>query len=231
MKQAKSISASVGENLREWREEAGLTQNEVAKTAGELGFEWRQSTVAAIESGRRELSLGEFIALPFIVNLLDPKPSPSRGRFRRLGGFIGGGEEDVALAPDAWFHDPQNNLSELLRGSPVGGQGKVPAGALKPRPGVEEQIRPRVEAVLEAEQKASRSLGVDGMAVRAASYQLWGRSLTDERESRVGRRADSDVSARSLQAVRGHVTRELLAELAEVIKEPSSRKQKKKGRR
>lgn len=217
MEQAKPISEVVGKNLRTWREEAELTQSEVARAAGELGFSWRQSTVAAIENGRREVSLGEFLALPFIVNRL--APNAGGGRFLHLAGLLQGGGTDVALSPDTWLHDPTNNLQGLVRSGIVGVEDGIPAGAVRPRPGVLKEIPERVEGVLEAEGKAARSLAVSPMEIRAASHRVWGRSLTDEREARLKGRVDDDASPRSLQAHRGHVTRELLAELEEVLPE------------
>ena len=120
------------------------------------------------------------------------------------------------------------HLRALFKGSAVGGHRGVPAGALRHRPGVRRRdISARVESTLEAEQKAARSLGVGPMTVQMACHQLWGRSLTDERESRVKRRARLDASPRSLQAQRGHVTRELMAELQSVLGKPRHRKNRK----
>ena len=52
-----------GDTIREWRERAALTQDQVASAARELGLSWTRATVAAIEIGRRELSLDEFTVL------------------------------------------------------------------------------------------------------------------------------------------------------------------------
>lgn len=224
MTQAKAtpISALVGGSLRSWRKEEGLTQDEVARAARQIGVDWTRATVAAIETGRRDVSLGEFLALPFIVNrLTDGGSTTSR---RRLVGFVARqkGTRDVALTDDCWLFDA-SNLTQLVNGGRVGTQ-DVAAGAVKPRPGVRREIASRVESALDAEQKAARSLGVTAMEVRLASYTLWGRSLTDEREERVGRKHLEDSSPPSLQAHRGHLTRELLKELERVIGKPRHRK-------
>jgi transcriptional regulator with XRE-family HTH domain len=81
----------------------------------------------------------------------------------------------------------------------------------------------------EAEQKAARKLSmpVERLATMAAS--LWGRSLAEERDRRLG---DTDViSERTAQARRGHITRRLIAELAEVLERQNRRsaRPKKKG--
>jgi len=69
----------------------------------------------------------------------------------------------------------------------------------------------------EAEWKAARRLGVPVASVNDASERLWGRSLTDRRDLLVAELVGPDADARSLQAHRGHVTRMLLAELADVV--------------
>jgi hypothetical protein len=53
-------------------------------------------------------------------------------------------------------------------------------------------------------------LGVEPLAVAKAARKLWDRSLTEERDRRLERR---DATPRSVQALRGHVTRALIAEL------------------
>lgn len=72
------------------------------------------------------------------------------------------------------------------------------------------------EAAGEAEQKAARKLGVHPATVALAAQRRWGRSLTAERDQRVMDRSSGE-SPRRVQAIRGHVTRVLIAELAELI--------------
>jgi transcriptional regulator with XRE-family HTH domain len=49
--------------FKRWREASGVQQNDVARMANERGLSWTTATVAAIECGRRELSIGELQAL------------------------------------------------------------------------------------------------------------------------------------------------------------------------
>jgi hypothetical protein len=65
----------------------------------------------------------------------------------------------------------------------------------------------------EPEVRAARSLGVEPLVLLELSILRWGRSLTSERDRRTSERAGPNASARTTQAVRGHVTRELLDEL------------------
>ena len=72
-------------------------------------------------------------------------------------------------------------------------------------------------AFTDAEAKAARRLGTDAETIRTAAKSLWHRVLDHERDARVAAQADAEASPRKIQALRGHVTRSLLAELAPVI--------------
>jgi hypothetical protein len=60
--------------------------------------------------------------------------------------------------------------------------------------------------------------------------ERWGRSLTEERDRRVAAQASPDATPRTRQAVRGHVTRELMATLAPIV-EPQRARQAAHGDR
>ena len=83
-----------------------------------------------------------------------------------------------------------------------------------------------VEALGEAEIKAADRLGVDALTVARAAHAVWGWSLSNERDHRVEDAAPQGSSARTVQAVRGHVTRELLKELEPVIAERTRKARK-----
>lgn len=63
----------------------------------------------------------------------------------------------------------------------------------------------------DAETKAAARLGLDVEQLTALAHAVWRRSLTEERDARLG--DVGEIPARSLQARRGHITRQLLAEL------------------
>ena len=143
MKQAKTISAVVGERLRRWRKEARLTQDQVATAARGFGLDWKRGTVASIEGGHREVSLSEFLALPFLAQFFGSADS-----WNRLASFLPpqvhtdetarsrGGDSpvldlhthtEVELAPGCWIDI--EHLRALVAGHPAGGR-KVPKNAL-----------------------------------------------------------------------------------------------------
>jgi hypothetical protein len=77
----------------------------------------------------------------------------------------------------------------------------------------------------EAEQNAARKLELDDpLEVAVAAIALWDHSLTWERDERVAAAevCNPGSSARTLQALRGHVTRQLLAELEPLVRKADS---------
>lgn len=66
----RQLSAVVGEGLRKFRESRGLRQEDIANAARDYGFTWGRSSVAALEAGNRELSIGELLLIPAIVRKL-----------------------------------------------------------------------------------------------------------------------------------------------------------------
>src|SRR5688500_8909646 len=64
----KSLDRVLSEGLRAQRERLELSQDEVARAAkASWGLGWRPSTVAAVEAGRRKLSVAELLLLPRIL--------------------------------------------------------------------------------------------------------------------------------------------------------------------
>jgi hypothetical protein len=66
----------------------------------------------------------------------------------------------------------------------------------------------------DAETKAARALRTSPVAVALPALSRWDHSFTEERDARVTQRVgDRATDARALQALRGHVTRQLMDEL------------------
>lgn len=217
----------------------GYPQELVADIAQQVGLDWTRATVASIETGRRNLTLEETVLLPVIFSMLLGRPVSLSGELippeeiELVEGVTAAGlwvletlrgvppyglEEDaqgwvVPFAdPDAAGTIPRHRASraEFVRDR----------AALRIDAGVMDRERARVDN--EAEDKAARRLGVPVEVLREASEQLWHRRLTDEREARLEARLTEtgEATPRSLQAVRGHVTRELLDELRHTLEGP-----------
>ncbi len=75
-----------------------------------------------------------------------------------------------------------------------------------------------------AEEKAAKGLGVSVQRVQTMAQLLWTRPLTDEREWRLVKQIKGhEANPRARQAIRGHITRQLLDELREGLKDMEGR--------
>jgi hypothetical protein len=237
------LSAYLGKALRRGREVRGLRQDDIATTARTWGLSWTRSDVAAIESGRRSLSANELLLLPWIVaNEGSAVMKQGNGHPVELTDLFPSRGDWIALTPRFLFSDvaiqailrgeaDSRDLASWIQDAPASGLhgGSVQRIALATIAENETIIRhfrltdkdrPILEAahadkLADAEQKAARRMRTFPLAVAVAARKQWGRSFTGERDHRVVMQASPGASSRTLQALRGHVTRELLDELRE----------------
>lgn len=177
----------VGKGLAKLRAARGLRQEDVAMSARDLGLGWDRATVAAIETGRRDITLTEGFLLPHVLQEVI-------GHQVAVWELV---DEDakVAIGPETWM---------------IGKHVRYALGADNPK---EEWLA--IQPVIwptDAERKAAIRLGMTPEAVMRRGRGRWGQSLDDERDQRLG--DTSQVPARTVQARRGHLTRQLIAELS-----------------
>jgi hypothetical protein len=197
----------------------GLRQDEFAAELRErFGLQWTRATVAAVETGRRQVGLDELPALC--------------GALRRKTVDLFRGEGPVMLADGV--KGQLADVQKLILGDYQDVQLSVPKRKRKAHDDMQERLIVRLavgrvtigEIVKaskgEAEMKAARKLSVDAEVVATAALGLWKRSLTEQRDAIVAETAPADASPRTLQAMRGRVTRELLEELQARIEEADS---------
>jgi transcriptional regulator with XRE-family HTH domain len=184
------------------------TREDLAAYMRAVGFRWTDHTVANIENNVRELSRGEWLKLLQM--------------FGGERGFYGEDAPPLELpSPGSVSH--VGIIEEIVSG-----------GDPPPTEPIEAELRRWRERAdperAEADRKAARALGIGVVELKKAARRLWTRSLVRERERRLNGRLRNrgEVSARSRQAMRAHVTRELLAELrgAGVGKKSSRRRSK-----
>jgi hypothetical protein len=72
--------------------------------------------------------------------------------------------------------------------------------------------------------EAARRLKVSAVEVSKAARKLWGHSLSAERDRRVSEKTPEISSRRTRQALRGHVSRALTAEIKTMMASSSSGK-------
>jgi transcriptional regulator with XRE-family HTH domain len=228
------VDHAVGSRLRELRLELGLRQDQVARAARQVGLDWTQATIAAIERGDRALELGEFFLLPSVIGFAGGWTSgwPQLAEFFPASGRVALSMETTADV-DVLRAELAGQLDEDSR-HPLGDY-DTPV-ARKTHEGMQRQFATLREMAQlwpgmrlrdaedaeeaargDAERKAARKLGVRPLVLSAAAHGRYGRSFTAERDARVAEQAPADAAPRSLQALRGHVTRAMLAELAPAL--------------
>ncbi|MFB7289017.1 helix-turn-helix domain-containing protein [Actinacidiphila glaucinigra] len=61
------LAQIIGERLKVFRDERELRQSDIARAAVAAGLQWARSSVAALETGARNLSVEELILLPAVI--------------------------------------------------------------------------------------------------------------------------------------------------------------------
>jgi transcriptional regulator with XRE-family HTH domain len=214
----KSLHEAIGGRLRVLREGEGLLQDDIARRARGVGLAWTQATVAAVERGRRAIDLAELLLLTAVYDV--PLTALFEGRERvqltetawadlgALQRLVRGGRlqlVDVEAPIHKWFEPGRRNPGDL-------------ASTLAD-PLLRELEDAEQAGSGDAEMKAAVRLGVSRGDVARTSHVLWGRSLTAERDARLAETAPAQASRKSLQVLRGHVTRRMLDELRSVLKD------------
>jgi transcriptional regulator with XRE-family HTH domain len=193
-----NFEEAIAATLRQLRQERGWSQEQVASQAREFGLDWTRVAVHNIETRKRHVSLGEFVVLPLIY-----EESLADLVSRSDGPYVMGG--DLVLEA--------RDVRALLRGG----------AGVKPRLSRRAEVSPlgqpgdrlvRAVAMGSAERNAARRLRWTPEQVAELAILLWGHGLTEERERLLSQR---DVAEEAARTVRGHLTRQLLAELQQAM--------------
>lgn len=209
---AAPLAEVVGRNARRLRGTA--TADDLAKAARRCGLNWGTGRVSDLEHGRVSPTLPTLIALAAALRSLSGTPVAlselvEHDGYIALAGelvvkgtalkrFIGGAPIDLRAA-DLYWDEDDPFVRKIL------GMDAEPASRGRRRDLYAASEQGETEARL------SKSLGVDREVVATAAEELWGRTVSAERDARAGRDASPQM--------RGRVTRELKSELAQRISE------------
>jgi transcriptional regulator with XRE-family HTH domain len=193
---ALTLGQVIGENLKRHREGMRWTQHEMARHLQRNGLNWARGQVAAIEAGNREsVSFEAMVVLAAALGV-------------SLAGLLAG-DGDVQLTPDT--RQTRAGLRALVAG-PLD---------MDLDPWDRVQVGQRAAQLrYEADLALAKRLGVSAQDVMTAARGLFnGRTLTEERDLRVKVLTldDETMSIREQQAHRGHITRELSAEIEKAL--------------
>jgi transcriptional regulator with XRE-family HTH domain len=232
---AKSLDATIAQRIRELREARRIRQDDLATAARSWGLPWTRATIASIETGKRKLSVAEFIALPSMLTYAGIRGP--MGKYVELADLLP--EEGwIGLAAKVSIH--AKALQHTLRGRAghswsEGSFSRNPVFAARDKSDAAKALRrvaariwpqaseravaaAEAEAAGDAEQKAALRLGRSPFEIAVGARMLWGQSLTKERDEQVSRLVTNGPDPRRVQALRGHVTRKLLSQLKPFVR-------------
>jgi hypothetical protein len=206
------LAVVVGRNCERLRNLIGLTQDELARYARDLGLRWKSSAVADFEAGR---SAPRFATVMTVAIGLQWALEDSKARDP---GKSGGYPAAISLA-DLMVFDGFVMLTDTFK---VPGtflvdacRGYVPT-LESPTHDVVKTQRVVVDAVADllqqsglAEQRQAKRMDIEPALLAALSLKLWQRTFSEERDRRAGPDAN--------QQKRGQVTRAMQVELDEML--------------
>lgn len=224
-----ALDVVIGRNLRAHREAHGWTRTKVAQGMGAAGLDWNHQTVGMTERAERPLTVAEMLVLPVAIGMQPADLFAGDGvvRIGRLRVLDRGQLRQVVTGQPIDRLRWKAALDEIAEDDGVDPE-ELMAEALRWWPDcahVGKAMDAYRESVGEVEPKVGRALTkrfgkpVSGFTVALIAHRLWGHSLTAERDTRVGDRigGSPDITARSLQSHRGHVTRQLVADVAAIV--------------
>jgi transcriptional regulator with XRE-family HTH domain len=224
------IHGLIGAGIRAARERRGWRQEDAAQAFRRYGLTtWRRTTVADVEAGRRQPSIGDLVlvALALGVTVADLIPDSSERveigtdatitpRMVRL--LLSDDQEGIDNLPvDEREHAPGNEIDRALETAGETAEAYTLAGQASSLSSTSATFAPpalaatELRSPTETESRVARRLGVAPAIVQTASHMLWHRTFEAERDSRVRAADDEPASAKARR--RGHATRAMLAEL------------------
>lgn len=218
----------LGRRVRELREQAAIRQEDLADQARALDLPWNRSRIAALERGEKPISVEDLVLIVALLSAALDRPVDVAELFDA--------DESVRLSKRAEI--PARALAEVLRGEETGNRviltgapeggfdmeafeaNRSRIGALAQLTGTSPslgELRGLTHSMGEADERARRTLGEVIGVYAVMCHALWGHSLSAQRDARlVFEAAHLPAGSAVLAARRGHVTRELLAELRQL---------------
>ncbi|MFC6422333.1 helix-turn-helix transcriptional regulator [Ornithinimicrobium tianjinense] len=199
------IGALVGRNVARLRAERRWTQIELRERWVQVGLAWPRPKLSALESGRRDaVSLGELVLMA--IAFQEP--------LTELVRYDGPGDREIALSP-ASSQVTAEALASLFGGSPPTGAEVLVFG---PEEGDASLVK--LGTPVQADVELAVRLGVPPQEVIQTAMRLFsGNSLHQERDARAESLLELKGSDADPRAYRGHVTRELSAQVEKSLRD------------
>jgi transcriptional regulator with XRE-family HTH domain len=222
----RSLREVLAAGARAARKRLGLRQDDAAARLRAHGLtSWLRGTVAQAETGSRRFSLEDLLLLAIAYD------AP-------VADLVAGADEDlIELSPgvrltvgavrallsgdQATIHRLHQQGVDAPREQAAARSGRFPDVLAEARRfGIRRHadVDRAVTGIGDSERYAARKLGTTPERINLAALASWGRTLAEERDHRVQQQGgDAETTPRGLQALRGHVTRELLTELETIL--------------
>ena len=217
---AQPLANLVGSNVRELRQELGLTLSQVATELRSLGANWSTGWVGDIAAGRGKPSVEVVLLLSLALTQASEEHIISPQALLDAEGPVALTPKAV-LKPESFNRLVSEGLSDLTLGDTVDG-----AERLQTAVGSASEIMGTVQRISGApltigqystlyssiglsDQRAAKKLGLSEAEYLGWCRKLWGHVMSVE----VAKRAPADATPQK----KGRITRELLAELRTAI--------------
>jgi transcriptional regulator with XRE-family HTH domain len=222
------VARELARGLKAFRLARGLRQDDVAAAARRAGLDWTRSVVMAFEAGKRFLTVDEFVRIPFLLQALGVPRGEDAVRLANQGSDVAEVEVPALLGQ----FGREIGLDTKVRALDAQRRQARVALGLRAVPGAgTDAIHQAAQAAGgELEQRLGRRFRLDPVVVALVAVRLWGRSVSEERDQQVRALVTSDSLPRAVTAVRGHITRQLLATLTPRIQEARRRLRGSKGK-
>jgi transcriptional regulator with XRE-family HTH domain len=214
MQDARPIAQVVGANARKHRRDHGVTLDELAKSARQLGLKWSPGKAGDFESGRVNPTLPTLFAVCAALSEITGEPTSLSELLESDGPIVVNESLTVkssvlrrALAGDVIdlkVGDIEGSAEELADRINASLVGSFPDGVSM------RDVKKNLAAAGEAEQRAARELGLTALEMAAHSAKLWdGLTLSQERDRIAGTGANPQK--------RGRVSRDLKDRLRRAV--------------
>lgn len=208
---SESLAKVVGRNYKDIRVAAGVTQEELARSARGVGLRWTASIVGDFEAGRSAPTFATVLAATLALQnaLRDAGKQRQQAPERdvTLADLVAG---DGFVALNDNFGVSAALLAEVCRGAVFEPRrGDV---QFKLRQHSAREVHELVETMQRSgltEQRLAHRLGIGQDRLAVTSSRLWKRTFSEERDRRAGAGAN--------QQKKGRISRELRAELEKAL--------------
>lgn len=220
----------VGQNCKAIRTRIGITQDQLARYGRSVGLKWTAAATANFEAGRSSPTLATLVAVSAALQQALDDTDKRAGwhvTLADLVAFDGGvtvndllsvsGDELAAWATGSPVHAPRQSsgpsiadITQAVGPTIADVLGPLSGSTKPPKRSMVEGVAGVLARAGVAEYRVAKRLKITPEVLAAASFLLWQRTFSEERDERAG----PDANAQR----RGQITRQLSDEISDRLK-------------